>query len=300
MVKNHGAAWNYSDSERRQIIAARRIAAIPTSGPLSAINVGDESLVAYSKRPTSSQQEAKNRKEVNEVAILLRAVGSTPATLHPQDSPDVRAEFYTRSVYIEHAQIIAPYSARLTTLLWQISEAVRKRIAQDVSLSTKLAKREYQIRVPPDAASERDNIVPNRDAIVRAILAHVNRSEFSEFPQADFVNFGEDFPELQKWSAKFFTKLVDYVPSPNVWLYAHSFSPSDLARTFLDRVASKVELAKRYNVRPLWLALFMSDFMGDAGLSIDELANTVLEFAPFEKVIVGDERDVLTFDVLAN
>lgn len=180
-------------------------------------------------------------------------------------------------------------SARFNGILDKVNVSLRRRLATDSEFRQHLGDRMLEIRVPPVSEG------PSFRDLLRDITRFISEQNFALAPRRQLLAFE---PELSASpGAKFF--VADGIQHVSVQPSASSFDPQDLVQGAAEEIDKKRRQAREYATRamPLWLALYITDRLGVTRLSLDRMEACRFALAPFERIFVGEERDVLQYSL---
>jgi hypothetical protein len=231
--------------------------------------------------------------ELNAVAFLFVAAGYAKVNLHSErpPRPDIRAELADGStVFVEVAEVIESPAARLQGALSFINVGIAKAIESDPALQTKLNGYFISVRA---WMTHDGRYSPN--AALGEFLDFLQTSDPESLPRREFIPFDPRYPSLSSMAATYYCDKFDGILIPRFDIAAHSFSPESLAAQVVTVMQDKQEKAASYKGSPLWLALYVSDPLGSSELSLESLRGISLDFSPFAKMFVGDQRNVMVY-----
>jgi len=133
----------------------------------------------------------------------------------------------------------------------------------------------------------------DRDAILREFLDFLRSVDFAALPVKEFAPFPKQYTALETIEARFWYAPANYWTLPRFQARAHAYAPESLASRVVQTLQDK--RVKRYAGSPVWLALYMTDMLGVPEHSLDVLHGVQVDFSPFEKLLVGDQRAVLVY-----
>lgn len=289
------AAFQYTDSDGSRISVVRATApenyaeliAQTMYEGVALPNVAHE----FKNDPMHDVRFTQPYGERNAVGYLLVTAGYYKTNLHSEKPPipDVRAELADGSiVYIETAEVIESPSARLEGVFHFVNVGIAKAVSEDPALDQKLNGHDVQVRAWMTDSGKYD-----RQAILREFLDFLRGASFDDLPEKEFTGFPESCVALKSIDAKFWYSKVMYRAVPRFQANAHSYAPESLASQVIPILEQK--RSKRYEGSPVWLALYMSDMLGVPQDSLDVLERVPLDFSPFDKLLVGDQRSVLVY-----
>ena len=298
-VKNMGDAWTYLDSNARKIIAGHynRHGLAVMSLPETIVfdpDVGADVLrfddYLRDARPTEQHKE-----EIRDVGLLLHAAGDLVASMRRDDKPDVHVDRFGDSdlVYVEHARVVLERSAKFDGLLRALSEQLDA-AALDPALSQRLRNVILEIGIGYDSVSGR---IPSATQLSEQIITFVESTDF-DGPAGERATFPEQYGHLHRLKSAFIRRGTDGVGSMQI----RRIGAYDDARILADQMRrtllNKMGKALSYQHRPLWLALHMNDSAGYTAFSLEALRDKAITFAPYDVVIVGNEDELIRFEVM--
>lgn len=229
--------------------------------------------------------------EKNAVGFMLVTAGYYKSNLCSEKPPipDVRAELADGStVFVETAEVIESDSARLEGMMHYVNVGIRKAFDTEPTLGEKLKGYDLGIRVWMTESGDYD-----RSGILHEFLTFLRTTDFSALALDKFGPFPKQYVALASIDAKFLVREASYWSVPQFYAHAHSYAPESLASQVITMLDQK--RGKRYEGSPLWLALYMTDMLGVPQHSLEVLHGVPLDFSPFEKLFIGDQRSVLVY-----
>jgi len=247
-------------------------------------------LASRSRHETRLEQK---QSETFLTAHALAHLGYRDVVLEAREAPDFRATLppSTKSIGIEHAELVEPESARWRNAIENVRIAVRDEVDADAGLHAAIRGRyvSFSFWRCPDRSAER--------RVVREITELLRNDAIDKEHHGKRILDGARFPTLVAyWAHLRVTKFAG--ASVDVTAGAHSFDPrsiADVARKVLER---KRKTARKYDTTaPLWLILSVTDQRGvfsDSLEFLDRLQN--IEIEPYERVVVYDEGRAVVWD----
>jgi hypothetical protein len=283
------ASFEYVDAGGRNVRAARLTAPADFDEGFDEIEFADgkgrDRQRQYKSDPNTDLQFTQPYSDENAVAYLLLAAGSRPSRLIWRDKPDVQVDFSDGStVFVEAAEIIEEPSAHFAGVLRYINVGIRKALQGNPAVAHTV-----EIR-----ASARDDDRYNAKAILADSLRLFERTNAPSTSQ-EFDEVGGDYPALQSVKARF--RLLDVPILPYIEMEGSGGTGESTVSRTRDILEQKRELAATYTVRPLWLALYISDPDTVPFLAVDALSEVELDFSPYLRLFVGNQQDVMVYSV---
>lgn len=233
--------------------------------------------------------------ERNAVTFLLATSGyrDLDVTSKQPPFPDTQVTFPDASTaYIETAEVIESQSARFNGILNFVNVGISRALGKDAILEAKLKGHFIGVRAWMTSDGQYD-----ANAILDQFLQFLRESELDQLPTKQMVAFGPKYPALAAIDAKYYYNRIKAISTPRFDPAAHSFGPESLAGQVIPILEQKRTLGPSYAGLPLWLALYMSDPLGVPELSLGNLSGVALDFGPFQKLLIGDQRSVIVYTV---
>jgi hypothetical protein len=217
--------------------------------------------------------------------VSLETAGFRPRSIEVGDAPD---GFVTlaegQQVWIEHAEVIDPVSARYANMMHNLDRDIKDAVAADSIATAQLTGHHVEMRFSdcPDKSVIRD--------VRQAIIGLIRNGDHLKMPERALVKLTT--PALKALGTTLYrAPWIHGATGGSPYILhlqegAHSFSPTSLAPIALRRLEAKQKLAPRYGVTPLWLTLSVTDLRGVWGASMKYLASGCPAIAPFDRVIV--------------
>ena len=236
-----------------------------------------------------SRHETRLEQKQSETFLTAHALahlGYRDVVLVAREAPDFCAILppSTESIGIEHAELVAPDSARWRNAIENIRIAVRDKVDADAGLQAAIRGRyiSFSFWYCPNRSAER--------RVVCEITELLRNDANDREHHGERIFDGARFPTLFEHGAHLHvTKFAG--ASVDVSAGAHSFDPRSISDVALKVLERKRKTARKYGmIAPLWLILSVTDQRGVFGDSLEFLDRLRhIEIEPYERVVVYHE-----------
>lgn len=177
----------------------------------------------------------------------------------------------------------------LRTLSEQLAAA-----SQEPALSQRFQNVSLEIGIGYDTVS---GSIPSPKQILEEIIAFVESADFEGAANKRDV-FPPPYGQLHRLKSAFICREAIGAGSIQIRRIGTYEDARILADQTRRTLLNKMRKALKYLHSPLWLALYMNDSAGYTEFSLEALRNKAITFAPYEVVIVGNEHELIRFDVM--
>lgn len=279
-------ASGWTSGWQRPLYAAIAEVAVSVRGdPRPSVRVG-AMVPTWASSSANEIQYGQSEKELRGTLLGLVTAGFEPRAIAVGDAPDGLVNFDHDTVWVEHAEVVDPVSARYSNMMWNLSRDVKDDVAADASAVGWITGQHVEIRI---------GLCPSKSQVsgVRQELLEMFRNgTFMQIPERTMGR--APGATLEAIDAR-----VYRVPwahgatggSPyilHIQDAAHSFGPLSLVPIALRRLEVKRRLGVTYGVTPLWLVLSVTDLRGVWDESMALLGSGCPPIAPYERVILCD------------
>ena len=245
---------------------------------------GDEPVRMRSASAYETRYPTKDV-EFEIVSRVLARLGARDLAFETGERPDWKIRFPNGDVIGAEASEIdltADFTNRLLDLKIALLEAI------DAEPSLPIGNRYVTFSFGPLAF--RGGL--NADALSRAARPALLKGMLAYLRAGDFDGGFEDHAALQHYDVKVHVSGLDQ-PYVDLTTPATSYSPTGPLQAAIQRVALKIERAKKYDQRhPLWLFLSITDMMGEFSQTVTTFGKLNLPIKPFDAVFLTDQREI--------
>jgi hypothetical protein len=225
--------------------------------------------------------------ELRGILLGLETAGFPPRAVIMGDAPDALVTLDGGPIWVEHAEVIDPVSARYTNMMSDLDRDIKDAIAADPAANMKLHGQLVEIRL--GACPKKSEVQRVRNALIELL----RNGDHISFPERHLYKLTKPEP-LTAIGTSLYRPPWPHGESGgspfiiHIQSAAHSFDPLSLAPIAMRRLDVKRKLASRYAVAPLWLVLSVTDIRGIWDASMAQLGAGCPTIEPYDRVIVCD------------
>jgi hypothetical protein len=237
--------------------------------------------------------------ELMTVAFTLALLGHENVSIHRMDhhrAVDFVVTFETgNQAFIEISAVVRRSSAQYAAILAELNAKLNELVFTSPQISAALSDQFAEIILPTA-------ILPNvpLEDLLNELKSVVLGGDLSSDPPTLAV-LGPEHPLLHELGAQLFRGRRGTAGHIGVREPARAVGPYDLIGLTLQRLESKRRQAENQHVgRPRWLVLYFAEPLAlyDTNLEMLSDLNSSITIAPFDRVLIGDQRRMIEFSAV--
>ena len=184
-------------------------------------------------------------------------------------------------------------SAELDGVLDSLNQRLDE-LAQDPAIAARLTDTNLHVGIRYDLARDR---FPSPKSVVQELRKLIESPAFLALAKDVRIPFTATYPQLHRFRLTFIRRSspgTRAITLRRIDTYDDARILAELVKT---QLGAKMVLSKGYTHRPLWLALYVNDSAGHTDFTLNALDHKTFNFAPFDLLVIGDERGLLKFEV---